>query len=79
MQVWMVAIPPARELTTDLEAVAVLSGLAAGPTALADEPLDQQRIASEDSAGLGCIKKSRDVCKRLRLVHAVQNSGELFG
>ena len=74
----MVAIPPTRELA-DLEAIAVLCRLAAGAAALADEPLDQQRIAPEDSAGLGCIKKSRDVCERLRFVHAVQNSGELFG
>ena len=44
MQVWMVAIPPTSELT-DLEAIALLSGLAAGAAALADEPLDQQRIA----------------------------------
>ena len=57
MQVWMVAIPPARELTY-LEAIALLSGLAAGAAALADEPLDQQRVAPEDSAGLGCIKKA---------------------
>jgi len=57
MQVWMVSIPPARELA-DLEAVAVLSGLAAGPAALADKPLDQQLIAPEDSTSLGSIKKS---------------------
>ena len=37
----MVPIPPTRELT-DFKAVGVLSGLTAGPTALADEPLDQQ-------------------------------------
>ena len=56
VQMWMVAIPPARELA-DLEAVAVLCRLAAGAAALADEPLDQQRITPEDSAGLGCSKK----------------------
>ena len=78
MQIWVIELPPAGELA-DLEAIALLSGLAAGPTALADEPLGQQRIAPEDSAGLGRIKKSKDVCERLCLVHAVQNSGELFG
>ena len=77
MQMWMVAIPPARELA-DLEAIAVLSGLAAGAAALADEPLDQQRIAPEDSAGLGCIKKTGDISKCLRLVHAVQNRRQIF-
>ena len=51
MQEWMVAIPPARELA-DLEAVAVLSGLAAGPAALADEPLDQQQMQQQQQAVL---------------------------
>ena len=37
----MVAIPPTSELT-DFKDVGVLSGLAASPIALADEPLDQQ-------------------------------------
>ena len=74
----MVAIPPAHELT-DFKAVAVLSGLAVGAAALADEPLDQQRIALKDSTCFCGIKQSRDVCERLCLVHAVQNSRELFG
>ena len=77
MQVWMVSIPPARELA-DLEAIALLSGLAAGAAALADEPLDQQSIAPEDSAGLGCIKEARDVCERLCLVHPVEDGRHRF-
>ena len=77
MQVWMVAIPPARELA-DLEAIALLSGLAAGAAALADEPLDRQRIAPENSAGLGCIKESGDVCERLCLVHPVEDGRHRF-
>ena len=44
MQVWMVATPPARELT-DIKAIALLSGLAAGANALTDEPLNKQGIA----------------------------------
>ena len=73
----MVSIPPARELT-DLEAIALLSGLAAGAAALADEPLNQQRIAPENGTGLGCIKETGDVRKRLRLVHAVQDGRQWF-
>ena len=77
MQVGMMPIPPARELT-DLEAIAVLSGLAAGAAALADEPLDQQRIAPEDGTGLGCIKEKGDLSKRLRLVHPVKDGRHRF-
>ena len=44
MQMWMVAITPAGELA-NLEAIAVLSRLAAGTAALTDKALDQQRIA----------------------------------
>ena len=72
MQVWMVAIAPACELT-DLEAITVLSGLAAGTAALPDESLDQQRIAPKDCTCFSGIEQTGDVCERLRLVHAVQN------
>ena len=51
----MVKIPRTRELA-DLEAVTALSGLAAGAAALADEPLDQQRIAPKDSTCFSRIK-----------------------
>ena len=77
MQVWMVSIPPARELA-DLKAIAVLCGLAAGATALADKPLDQQGIAPHSSTSLGGIKKTGDISKRLRLIHAVQNRRQIF-
>ena len=72
MQMGMVTIPPTRELM-DLEAVAVLCRLAAGATALTDEPLDQQGIAPDGCARLRGIKQSRDICERLCLVHAVEN------
>ena len=49
MQVWVVALSPATELT-DLEAIAVLCRLTAGATALTDEPLDQQGIAPHDGS-----------------------------
>ena len=70
-------IPPTRELT-DFKAVGVLSGLTAGPTALADEPLDQQRIASEDSTCFSGIKHSTDVCERLCLIRPVKDSRHRF-
>ena len=54
MQMWMVAIPPARELA-DLEAVAVLCRLAAGATALTDEPLDQQGIGQPSRCRVSAI------------------------
>ena len=73
----MVAIPPTRELT-DFKAVAVLSGLAAGTAALADVPLDQQRIAPKDSTCFSGIKQSRDLCERLCLVHPVKDSRHRF-
>ena len=73
----MVPILPAGELA-DLEAIALLSGLAAGPTALAGEPLDQQRIAPEDSTCFCGIEKTRDVCERLSLIHAVENGWKIF-
>jgi hypothetical protein len=57
MQVWMVPIPPAGELA-DLEAIALLSGLAAGSAALRDEPFDQQGVAPQDGTSLSCIKKT---------------------
>ena len=74
----MVSIPPARELT-DLEAIALLSGLAAGATALPNESLNQELVAPDSSASLGGIKKAGDVCERLGLVHAIKNSWEPFG
>ena len=52
----MVSIPPARELT-DLEAIALLSGLAAGATALPNESLNQELVAPDSSASLGGIKR----------------------
>ena len=55
MEMWMVSIPPARELT-DLEAIAVLCRLAAGAAALADEPLDQQSVALKDGTCFCGIK-----------------------
>ena len=73
----MVSIPPARELT-DLEAIALLSGLAAGATALPNESLNQELVAPDSSASLGGIKKTGDISKRLRLVHAVQNRRQIF-
>ena len=39
VQIWVVALSPATELT-DLKAVTVLRRLAAGVTALTDEPLE---------------------------------------
>ena len=74
----MVSIPPARELT-DLEAIALLSGLAAGATALPNESLNQELVAPDSSASLGGIKKAGDVCGHLCLIHAVKNSWEPFG
>ena len=72
-----VALSPATELT-DLEAVTVLCRLAAGATALTDEPLDQQGIAPHSSTSLGSIKKTGDISKRLRLIHAVRNRRQIF-
>ena len=77
MQVGMVTVPPTSELE-DLEAVAVLCRLAAGATALTDEPLDQQGIAPHSSTSLGGIKKTGDISQRLRLIHAVQNRRQIF-
>ena len=77
VQMWVVALSPATELT-DLEAIAVLCRLAAGATALADEPLDQQGIAPHSSTSPGGIKKTGDISKRLRLIHAVQNRRQIF-
>ena len=56
----MVLISPACELA-DLEAIAVLSRLAAGAAALTDKAFDQQRIAPEDSTCFCGIKKTADV------------------
>ena len=53
----MVAIAPARELT-DLEAIPVLSGLAAGTAALSDEPLNQELVAPNSSSSLRRIGSS---------------------
>lgn len=77
MQVWVIALSPATELT-DLKAVAVLCRPTAGATALTDEPLDQQGIAPHSSTSLGGIKKTGDISKRLRLIHAVQNGRQIF-
>ena len=63
MQVWVVAIPPTRELA-DLEAVAVLCRLAAGAAALSDEPLHQQSVAPEDGSGCCCVEHSTDKGQR---------------
>ena len=72
VQMWVVALSPATELT-DLEAIAVLRRLAAGATALADEPLDQQGIAPDGCTRLRGIKETGDLCERLSLIHAVEN------
>ena len=77
MQVWVIALSPATELT-DLKAVAVLCRPTAGATALTDEPLDQQGIAPHSSTSLGGIKKTGDISKRLRLIHAVQSRRQIF-
>ena len=68
----------ARGELTYLEVIAVLSGLAVGAAALADEPLDQQGIAPHSSTSLGGIKKTGHISKRLRLIHAVQNRRQIF-
>ncbi len=57
MQIWVIELPPAGELA-NLEAIAVLSRLAAGTAALTDEAIDQQRIAPEDSTCFCGIKKT---------------------
>jgi hypothetical protein len=54
VQMWVVALSPATELT-DLEAVAVLCRLAAGATALTDEPLDQQGIGQPSRCRVSAI------------------------
>ena len=72
MQMLMVEIPPAGELT-EIEAIAILSGLAAGTAALPDTSLDQQRIAPKDCTCFSGIEQTGDVCERLCLAHAVQN------
>ena len=77
VQMWVVALSPARELA-QLALEAVLCRLAAGATALTDEPLDQQGIAPHSSTSLGGIKKTGDISKRLRLIHAVQNRRQIF-
>ena len=59
MQMRVVALSPATELT-DLEAVADLCRLAAGATALTDEPLDQLRsfLVVHAIAQPKCLTKS---------------------
>ena len=73
----MVAIAPTGE-RRDLEAIAILCGLAAAAAAQADEPLDQQSIAPKDGAWFSGIKQSGDVCERICLVHAVQDGQQWF-
>ncbi len=77
MQMWVIALAPATELP-DLKAVGRPSGFGISSAALGDEPLDQQGIAPDSSTGLGCIKETGDVSKRLRLVHAVEDSWQRF-
>lgn len=74
---WMVAITPEGEIA-DLEAIAVLSRLAAGAAALTDKAFDQQRIAPEDSTCFCGIKKTADVGQCLSLIHAAQNRRKIF-
>ena len=51
----------ARGELTYLEVIAVLSGLAVGAAALADEPLDQQSIAPQHSTCFSSTKQWGDV------------------
>ena len=77
MQVGVIALSPKTELP-DLKAVGRPSCFGISSTALGDEPLNQQGIAPDSSTGLGCIKETGDVSKRLRLVHAVEDSWHRF-
>ena len=47
-------------------------------TLQASDALEQQGIAPHSSTSLGGIKKTGDISKRLRLVHAVQNRRQIF-
>ena len=77
MQVWVIALSPATELT-DLKAVAVLCRPTAGATALTAEPLDQQGIAPDGCPRLRGIKQSGNVCECLSLIHAVEDGWQRF-
>ncbi len=57
---------------------AVLGGLAAGEAALADKPLNQQRIAPKDCTYFIDIEQRKDVRKVLYLVHPAQNKQQWF-
>ena len=74
MQVWVVALSPATELT-DLEAVAVLCRLAAGATALADEPLDQQGIAPDGSTACAASNSRETYASASALSMPSKNGG----
>ena len=56
MQVWVVTIPPARELT-DLAFVATHGLSTARATALTQKALHQQRVAPKDGSGCCCTER----------------------
>ena len=72
----MVLVPPGQEMP-NLSGVAGLGLLAAGAAALGQEPLDQQLVAPQDSAGCGVIQEPANKCERSSLIQALKGDREL--
>ena len=72
MQMRVIAIPPARELA-QLALVAANGLSTARATALAQKPLQQQRVALKDGSGCCCVEHSTDKGQRFCLIRADKN------